>query len=711
MSFCRVFLHGTVVVLFFQQIKKNKIMKGKIGVTTENIFPVIKKFLYSDNEIFLRELISNAVDASQKLKVIASTGEFKGETDDLKIDVKIDKNEKTITVSDKGIGMTAEEIEKYINQIAFSGAEEFLTKYKDQTNGIIGHFGLGFYSSFMVADKVEIFSKSWKDSAAVHWLCDGSPEYKLEESDKTQRGTDIVLHISADCEEFLETSRIEKLLNKYCKFLPVPIAFGKEQEWENNKYVDTDKDKIINDINPLWMKKPSDLTDEDYMKFHRTLYPMSDEPLFYIHLNVDYPFNLTGILYFPKIKSNIDINRNRIQLYCNQVFVSDSVEGVVPDFLTLLQGIIDSPDIPLNVSRSYLQNDASVKKISGHISKKVADRLNDLFKNDRKQFEEKWDNLKLFIEYGMISDEKFYERAEKFALMRDTDNKYLSFEEYRTLIESSQKDKNGTLIYLYATDKDSQYAFIDNAKNKGYNVLLMDCQLDSHYINKLEQQFKDSRFVRVDSDSIDNLIEKEEKRKSSLTTEQENDLQKIFEANLPDGDKENFAVTFEPLSETDMPVMITQSEFMRRMKDMSAISGGLNFYGQMPDSYNLVVNSNHAIINSINSEKSMMLGEKLKPMNDEIKQLNEQKDKLENDSKNIKEEEIPQATKDEINEIKQRIDEANKNKNDLLNTFGKNNDIIKQLIDIALLSNSKLKGESLASFVKRSVELLKSKKH
>lgn len=685
-------------------------MKGKIGVTTENIFPIIKKFLYSDNEIFLRELISNAVDASQKLKVIASAGEFEGETDNLQINVKVDKNEKTITVSDRGTGMTAEEIKKYINQIAFSGAEEFLSKYKDRANGIIGHFGLGFYSSFMVADKVEIFSKSWKDSAAVHWSCDGSPEYKLEETDKTQRGTDIVLHISADCEEFLETSRIEKLLNKYCKFLPVPVAFGKEQEWKDNKYVDTDKDKIINDTNPLWMKRPGDLTDEDYIKFHRTLYPMSDEPLFYIHLNVDYPFNLTGILYFPKIKSNIDINRNRIQLYCNQVFVSDSVEGIVPDFLMLLQGVIDSPDIPLNVSRSYLQSDANVKKISGHISKKVADRLNDIFKNDRKQFEEKWDDLKLFIEYGMISDEKFYERAEKFALMRDTDDKYLTFEEYRTLIESNQKDKNGTLIYLYATDRDSQYTFIDNAKNKGYNVLLMDCQLDSHYINKLEQQFKDSRFVRVDSDSMDNLIEKEEKRKSSLSKEQENDLQKIFEANLPDNDKENFMVTFEPLSETDMPVIITQNEFTRRMKDMSAISGGFNFYGQMPDSYSLVVNSNHAIVNSINSEKSLTIDEKLMPLNNEIKQLNQQKEKLENDNKAKKEEEISQSTKDEINEIKQKIDLANKNKTDLLNAFGKENDMVKQLIDIALLSNNKLKGEALASFAKRSVELLKTKK-
>ncbi|MDR2650910.1 MAG: molecular chaperone HtpG [Prevotellaceae bacterium] len=684
-------------------------MKGKIGVTTENIFPIIKKFLYSDNEIFLRELISNAVDASQKLKVIASSGEFKGEMDDLKIDVKVDKTEKTITVSDRGIGMTADEIEKYINQIAFSGAEEFLSKYKDQTTGIIGHFGLGFYSSFMVADKVEIFSKSWKDLPAVHWSCDGSPEYKLEESDKTQRGTDIVLHISADCEEFLETSRIEQLLNKYCKFLPVPIAFGKEQEWKDNKYVDTDKDKIINDINPLWTQKPSNLTDEDYKKFHRTLYPMSDEPLFYIHLNVDYPFNLTGILYFPKIKSNIDINRNRIQLYCNQVFVSDSVEGVVPDFLTLLQGVIDSPDIPLNVSRSYLQSDSNVKKISGHISKKVADRLNDIFKNDRKQFEEKWDDLKLFIEYGMISDEKFYERAEKFALMRDTDDNYLTFDEYKTLIESNQKDKNGTLIYLYATDRDSQYTFIDNAKNKGYNVLLMDCQLDSHYINKLEQQFKDSRFVRVDSDSIDNLIEKEEKRKSALTNEQENDLRKVFEATLPNNDKENFVVTFEPLSETDMPVMITQNEFMRRMKDMSAISGGLNFYGQMPDSYSLVVNSNHSIINSINSEKSVTLDEKLKLLNDEIKSLTEQKEKLELDNKNKKEEEISQSAKDEIDEIEQKIDSANKNKNDLLNAFGKDNNMVKQLIDLALLSNNKLKGESLASFVKRSVELLKDK--
>ncbi|MDR1552540.1 MAG: molecular chaperone HtpG [Prevotellaceae bacterium] len=685
-------------------------MKGKIGVTTENIFPVIKKFLYSDNEIFLRELISNAVDASQKLKVIASSGEFKGETNDLKIDVKVDKNEKTITVSDNGVGMTADEIEKYINQIAFSGAEEFLSKYKDQTAGIIGHFGLGFYSSFMVADKVEIFSKSWKDSSAVHWSCDGSPEYKLEESDKTQRGTDIVLHISADCEEFLETSRIEQLLNKYCKFLPVPIAFGKEQEWKDNKYVDTDKDKIINDTNPLWMQKPSSLTDEDYKKFHRTLYPMSDEPLFYIHLNVDYPFNLTGILYFPKIKSNIDISRNRIQLYCNQVFVSDSVEGVVPDFLTLLQGVIDSPDIPLNVSRSYLQSDANVKKISGHISKKVADRLNEIFKNDRKKFEEKWDDLKLFIEYGMISDEKFYERAEKFALMHDTDDNYLTFDEYKTLIESNQKDKNGTLIYLYATDRDSQYTFIDNAKNKGYNVLLMDCQLDVHYINKLEQQFKDSRFVRIDSDSIDNLIEKEEKRKSALTNEQENDLLKVFEATLPNNDKENFVVTFEPLSETDMPVMITQNEFTRRMKDMSAISGGFNFYGQMPDSYSLVVNSNHAIINSINSEKSLTLDEKLMPLNDEIKSLNEQKEKLETETENNKEEEISQSIKDDIDRIEQKIDSANKNKNELLNAFGKDNDMVKQLIDIALLSNNKLKGESLATFVKRSVELLKDKK-
>ena len=493
-------------------------MKGKIGVTTENIFPIIKKFLYSDNEIFLRELISNAVDASQKLKILANSGEFKGEIGELLISVNLDKDNKTITISDNGIGMTAEEIERYINQIAFSGAEEFLEKYKDHANGIIGHFGLGFYSSFMVAKKVEIFSKSWTDANAVHWTCDGSPEYTLADCDKTQRGTDIVLHIADDCEEFIDTQRIEKLLDKYCKFLPVPIAFGKKQEWKDNKYIDTDEDKIINDTKPIWTQKPSELTDEDYKKFHRTLYPMSDEPLFYIHLNVDYPFNLTGILYFPKIKSNIDIQRNKIQLYCNQVFVSDSVEGVVPDFLTLLQGVIDSPDIPLNVSRSYLQSDSDVKKISSHISKKVADRLLDIFKNDRKQFEEKWDDLKLFIEYGMISDEKFYERAEKFALMRDTDDKYLTFDEYKTLIESNQKDKNGNLIYLYATNRDLQYTFIDNAKCKGYNVLLMDCQLDSHYISKLEQQFKDSRFVRVDADSIDKLIEKEEQRKSLLTT-------------------------------------------------------------------------------------------------------------------------------------------------------------------------------------------------
>jgi molecular chaperone HtpG len=683
-------------------------MKGKIGVTTENIFPIIKKFLYSDNEIFLRELISNAVDASQKLKVLASSGEFKGEIGELKIQVNVDADKKTITILDNGIGMTSEEIEKYINQIAFSGAEEFLAKYKEQSNGIIGHFGLGFYSSFMVADKVEIFSKSWSESKAVHWLCDGSPEYTLEECDRTERGTDIILHIASDCEEFLETSRIEKLLNKYCKFLPIPIAFGKEQEWKDNKYTDTDKDKIINDTTPLWTQKPSELTDEDYMKFHRKLYPMSDEPLFYIHLNVDYPFNLTGILYFPKIKSNIDMQRNRIQLYCNQVFVSDSVEGVVPDFLTLLQGVIDSPDIPLNVSRSYLQSDSDVKKISAHISKKVADRLNDIFKNNRKQFEEKWDDLKLFIEYGMISDEKFYERAEKFALMHDTDDKYLTFDEYKTLIESNQKDKNGTLIYLYATDKDSQYTFIDNAKNKGYNVLLMDCQLDSHYISKLEQQFKDSRFVRVDSDSIDKIIEKDETRESSLTQEQENDLRKIFETNLPENDKENFMVTFEPLSETDVPVMITQNEFMRRMKDMSAVGSGFDMYGQMPDTYSFVVNSNHPVVGSINSAKSLNLNEKLRPLNDEINSLTQQKQRLEDETKNKKDEEISQSTKDELTDIEKNIDTANKNKDELLSQFGKNNNLVKQLIDIALLANNKLKGEALATFVKRSIDLLKN---
>ena len=682
-------------------------MKGKIGVTTENIFPIIKKFLYSDNEIFLRELVSNAVDASRKLKVLASTGEFNSEIGELKVSVSVDKNAKTITISDNGIGMTTEEIKKYINQIAFSGAEEFLTKYKDQANGIIGHFGLGFYSSFMVADQVEILSKSWKDAPAVHWSCDGSPEYKLKETDRTTRGTDIVLHISADCEEFLETSRIEQLLNKYCKFLPIPIVFGKEQEWKNNEYVDTDKDKIINNAAPLWTMKPSDLTDEDYKKFHRTLYPMSDEPLFYIHLNVDYPFNLTGILYFPKIKSNIDINHKRIQLYCNQVFVSDSVEGVVPDYLTLLQGVIDSPDIPLNVSRSYLQSDSDVKKISGHISKKVTDRLHDIFKNDRKQFETKWDDLKLFIEYGMISDDKFYERAEKFALFHDTDDNYLTFDEYSKLIESNQKDKNGTLIYLYATDKDLQYTFIENAKTKGYNVLLMDCQLDSHYISKLEQQFENSRFVRVDSDSIDKIIEKDEKRESALTTEQQSDLQKIFEVNLPFGDKENYIVTFEPLAETDNPVMITQNEFMRRMKDMSAMGGGgFNMYGQMPDSYSLIVNSNHPIITAINSAKINKIDSKLKPLNDEIKLLNEQKEKLESQTKDKKDEDITQSQKDEIAEISKQIDSVGKNKNEVLSNFGKSHNSIKQLIDLALLANNKLKGESLAAFVKRSVEIL-----
>ena len=681
-------------------------MKGKIGVTTENIFPIIKKFLYSDNEIFLRELISNAVDASQKIKVLATSGEFKDEIGELFIRVNLDRDKKTITISDNGIGMTSDEIEKYINQIAFSGAEEFLEKYKEQASGIIGHFGLGFYSSFMVAKKVEIFSKSWTDAKAVHWTCDGSPEFILEECDKTQRGTDIVLHIADDCEEFIDTQRIEQLLNKYCKFLPVPISFGKKQEWKDGKYIDTEEDKIINDTKPLWMQKPSELTDEDYKKFHRTLYPMSDEPLFYIHLNVDYPFNLTGILYFPKIKSNIDIHRNRIQLYCNQVFVSDSVEGVVPDFLTLLQGVIDSPDIPLNVSRSYLQSDSDVKKISSHISKKVADRLFDIFKNDRKQFEEKWDDLKLFIEYGMISDEKFYERAEKFALMHDTDDKYLTFDEYKTLIESNQKDKNGTLIYLYATNRDLQYTFIDDAKRKGYSVLLMDCQLDSHYISKLEQHFKDSRFVRVDSDSIDKLIEKDEQRKSALTTEQQNDLQKVFEAVLPTDGNENFTVVFEPLAENDLPVMITQNEFMRRMKDMSAMGGGFDFYGQMPDSYSFIVNSNHPVVGNINSDKSATLDEKLKPVNEKIKSLTEQKQKLEEENKNKKDEEIAQTTKDEIEKIETAIDNATNDKNEILTEFGKNNELVKQLTDLALLANNKLKGEALARFVKRSVELL-----
>lgn len=683
-------------------------MKGKIGVTTENIFPIIKKFLYSDHEIFLRELVSNAVDATQKIKALSSVGEAKGELGDLSVRISIDKDKKTLTISDSGVGMTAQEIEKYINQIAFSGAEEFLEKYKDKTN-IIGHFGLGFYSSFMVADRVEIITKSYTDAPAVHWECDGSPEYTLKETDaRTTRGTAIILHISAENEEFLNEARIKELLNKYCKFLPVPIVFGKEQEWKDGNYVDTDKDYVVNNTTPLWTRPPAELKDEDYMDFYRLLYPMSDDPLFYIHLNVDYPFNLTGILYFPKIKSNIDFQKNKIQLYSNQVFVTDSVEGIVPDFLMLLHGVIDSPDIPLNVSRSYLQSDGNVKKISGYITKKVADRLQEIFKNDRPQFEKKWDDLKLFMEYGMVTDEKFYERAEKFTLLKNTEGKYFTLDEYQQLIAPNQTDKNNNVICLYTSDTQAQYSFINDAKEKGYDVLVMDGQLDAHFVNKLEEKQKETRFVRVDADIVSRLIEKDEAKESKLTEAQQNELRPVFEANTPTEGEERYFVSFEALSETDAPVIITQNEFMRRMKDMSAISGGnsMGFYGNMGDMLNLVVNSNHPLVQQINGEKDTALNAELKKANEAIAQSQFMVDELNKQQEGKKDEEIPQTLKDDLQNAEKQLNEAKQNQTNLLTQFGKNNQLTKQLIDLALLANNRLKGEALARFVKRSIELI-----
>lgn len=679
--------------------------KGTIGVTTENIFPIIKKFLYSDHEIFLRELISNAVDASQKIKTLANTGDFKGDLGDLTVRVKVDAKKGTLTISDAGIGMTEEEVMKYINQIAFSSAEDFLDKYKDQANAIIGHFGLGFYSSFMVSDRVEVITQSYKEDAkAVKWSCDGSPEYTIEEVKKENRGTDIVLYIDSESKEFLEESRIEGLLNKYCKFLPVEIGFGKEKEWKDGKEVELDKDKIINDTNPLWTRKPADLKEEDYKKFYSDLYPMTDEPLFNIHLNVDYPFNLTGVLYFPKIKNNIEIQKNKIQLYCNQVFVTDSVEGIVPEFLTLLHGVLDSPDIPLNVSRSYLQSDSNVKKISNHITKKVADRLNEIFKSDREQFEKKWDDLKLFIEYGMISEEKFYERAEKFALFKNSDGKYFTYDEYKNLIKENQTDKNKSLVYLYATDAESQFSFIEAAKAKGYDVLILDGQLDAHYVNHLEQKFKDSKFVRVDADVVDKLIEKEESKEIKLTTEQQNNLMPVFRSQLPEST--NYIVMFEGLGETGNPVTITQSEFMRRMKDMSALGGGMNFYGELPDSYNLVVNGNHPLVLKVNKDLEKELTVEIKKIDEKIKPIEANKADIETANKDKKEEEIKQADKDRIEKLDKKIDELKKKKEELLTNYGKDNNLVKQMTDLALLANNMLKGEDLAKFVKRSIELL-----
>lgn len=679
--------------------------QGNIGVTSENIFPIIKKFLYSDHEIFLRELVSNAVDATQKLKTLASVGEFKGELGDLTVHVKLDEN--TITISDRGIGMTAEEIDKYINQIAFSGAEEFVEKYKNNAAAIIGHFGLGFYSSFMVSKKVEIVTKSYKEGAtAVKWSCDGTPEYSLEETEKDDRGTDIILYIDDENKDFLNKDKINGLLTKYCRFLPVEIAFGKKQEWKDGKYVDTDADNIINETKPAWIRKPSELKDEDYKKFYQDLYPMSEEPLFWIHLNVDYPFNLTGILYFPRIKSNIDLNRNKIQLYCNQVFVTDSVEGIVPEFLTLLHGVLDSPDIPLNVSRSYLQSDHNVKKISSHITKKVADRLEEIFKSDRVQFEEKWDSLKLFIQYGMLSDEKFYDRGAKFALLKDVDNKYYTFEEYKTLVQSEQTDKEGNLIYLYTNSKDDQYSYIQAAKDKGYNVLIMDGQLDTHVIAQLEQKFEKTRFVRVDADTIDNLIRKADSGKVELTDEQQKILREVFKASLPKLDKAEFIVTFEALGENTNPVMLTQSEYMRRMREMSAMQPGMSFYGEMPDNYNLVLNTDHTLVKRVLEETEQACNEQLSPIANDLKGWKTRQTDLREAQGKKKEEEITAQEKEDLEATNKKITELNDQFSSILAEYAPKNGLINQLIDLALLSNGMLKGEALSKFIKRSVQLI-----
>lgn len=681
--------------------------KGNIGVTTENIFPIIKKFLYSDHEIFLRELVSNAVDATQKLKTLASTGEFKGELGDLTVRVKADKDNGTITISDRGLGMTAEEIDKYINQIAFSGANDFLEKYKDDANAIIGHFGLGFYSAFMVAKKVEIITRSYKDDAkAMKWSCDGSPEFTLEETERNDRGTDIILYVDDDCKEFLEDSRLQGLLTKYCHFLPVPVAFGKKKEWKDGKQVETEEDNLINDTCPIWTKKPSELKEEDYKKFYRDLYPMADEPLFWIHLNVDYPFNLTGVLYFPKIKSNIDLQRNKIQLYCNQVYVTDSVEGIVPDFLTLLHGVIDSPDIPLNVSRSYLQSDSNVKKISTYITKKVADRLQSIFKNDRKEFEEKWDDLKIFINYGMLTQEDFYEKASKFALFKDTDNKYYTFEEYQTLIKDSQTDKDGNLIYLYANNADEQYTYIDAAKNKGYNVLLLDGQLDVPMINMLEQKFEKSHFTRVDSDIIDRLIVKEEQKGEELPADKQEVLSTLFKGQMPKVKKTEFHVEAHALGESGAPIVITQAEYMRRMKDMASIQPGMSFYGEMPDMFNLVLNTDHRLIKQVLSEAESACAEKLVPVESEIAMLTLRRNELHKAQEGKKDEEIPTTEKDELKDVEKKIDAQKAEKENILNGYAADNKVVHQLIDLALLQNNMLKGEALTNFVKRSVEMI-----
>ena len=679
--------------------------KGNIGVTTENIFPIIKKFLYSDHEIFLRELVSNAVDATQKLNTLASISEFKGELGDLTVHVSLGKD--TITISDRGIGLTAEEIDKYINQIAFSGANDFLEKYKNDANAIIGHFGLGFYSAFMVSKKVEIITKSYKEGAqAVKWTCDGSPEFTLEEIEKADRGTDIVLYIDDDCKEFLEEARISALLKKYCSFLPVPIAFGKKKEWKDGKQVETTEDNVINDTTPLWTKKPSELSDEDYKKFYRELYPMSDEPLFWIHLNVDYPFHLTGILYFPKVKSNIDLNKNKIQLYSNQVYVTDSVEGIVPDFLTLLHGVLDSPDIPLNVSRSYLQSDSNVKKISTYISKKVSDRLQSIFKNDRTQFEEKWNDLKIFINYGMLTQEDFYDKAQKFALFTDTDGKHYTFEEYQALIKDNQTDKDKNLVYLYANNKDEQFAYIEAAKNKGYNVLLMDGQLDVAMVSMLEQKLEKCRFTRVDSDVIDNLIVKEDKKSEVLEATKQEALTAAFKSQLPKMEKVEFNVMTQALGENGAPVMITQSEYMRRMKEMANIRAGMSFYGEMPDMFNLVLNSDHKLVKEVLSDEEKECSAAIAPVQAELDEVTKRRDALKKKQEGKKDEDIPVAEKDELNDLDKKWDNLKQQKESIFAGYAGKNKVVRQLIDLALLQNNMLKGEALNNFVKRSIELI-----
>ena len=680
--------------------------KGNIGVTTENIFPVIKKFLYSDHEIFLRELVSNAVDATQKLKTLASIGEYKGELGDLTVRVSLGKD--TITVSDRGIGLTAEEIDKYINQIAFSGANDFLEKYKNDANAIIGHFGLGFYSAFMVAKKVEIITKSCKEGAqAVKWTCDGSPEFTIEDCDKADRGTDIVLYIDDDCKEFLEEARISTLLKKYCSFLPVPVAFGKKKEWKDGKQVETAEDNVINETTPLWTRKPSELKDEDYKAFYRDLYPMSDEPLFWIHLNVDYPFHLTGVLYFPKVKSNIELNKNKIQLYCNQVYVTDSVEGIVPDFLTLLHGVLDSPDIPLNVSRSYLQSDSNVKKISTYITKKVSDRLQSIFKNDRKQFEEKWNDLKIFINYGMLTQEDFYDRAKDFALFTDTDGKQYTFDEYKTLIKDNQTDKDNTLIYLYANNKDEQYSYIEATKNKGYNVLLMDGQLDIAVVSMLEQKFDKVRFTRVDSDIIDNLIVKEDKKNEVLEAAKQEALSAMFKSQLPKMDKTEFYVVAQAMGEGAAPVMITQSEYMRRMKEMANIQAGMSFYGDMPDMFNLVLNADHPLVKEVLAGEEQACAADIVPIQLSMDDTNNRRNALKKSHEGKKDEEIPTAEKDELSELDKKWNELKTKKEAVLAGYAAQNPVVRQLIDLALLQNGMLKGEALNNFVKRSIELIK----